>query len=92
MLTLLSTVARRNDFPSQEVEGVTIMANIDGGYYYGLESIALRIWELLEQPASVAELCGTLAREYDVEAPTCQLDVIEFLSVLEREGLVYIVL
>jgi len=27
-----------------------------------------------------------------VEAPTCQLDVIEFLSVLEREGLVYIVL
>jgi hypothetical protein len=85
----MSTVGRRSDLLSEEVEGATIMTNIASGYYYGMEKIAQRIWQVLAQPTRVAELCAALTVEYEVEPATCERDVLEFLNVLEAEGLIY---
>ena len=88
-ITRISTVARRGDLLSEEVEGATIMTNVAAGYYYGMENIAQQIWHILAKPTRVAELCAALTGEYEVEPSTCEGDVLEFLNVLEAEGLVY---
>jgi len=87
-ITCKSTVGRRSHLLSEEVEGAIIMTNIASGYYYGMENIAERIWQLLAQPLRVAELCAALTGEYEVEPSTCESDVLEFLNVLEAEGLI----
>jgi hypothetical protein len=87
-ITCMSTVGRRSDLLSEEVEGAIVMTNIAAGYYYGMENIARRIWQVLGQPTRVTELCAALTVEYDVETSTCERDVLEFLNVLEAEGLV----
>jgi Coenzyme PQQ synthesis protein D (PqqD) len=85
----MSTVGRRSNLLSEEVEGATVMTNIAAGYYYGMEKIAQRIWRVLARPTRVAELCAALTVEYEVETSTCERDVLEFLNALEAEGLVY---
>lgn len=88
-ITCMSTVGRHSNFLSEEVEGATIMTNIASGYYYGMENIARRIWQILGQHTRVADLCVALTATYEVEPSTCEKDVLEFLNVLEAEGLVY---
>jgi len=86
------TVLKRNgDLLSNELDGETVMMSIDSGKYYGLEEIATRVWELLEQPTSVSALCGVLVEEFDVAREQCEADVLPFLSELAKEGLVEVV-
>jgi hypothetical protein len=59
--------------------------------YFGLDDIATQIWELIDQPMSVAELCNQLLSEYDIERPTGEQDVLVCLNGLLKDGLVSIV-
>jgi hypothetical protein len=57
--------------------------------YYGLNAVAVRIWELLERPRTVAELCTQLCEEFEVDAPTCEAEVLEFVNDLIDNGIVH---
>ena len=85
-----SRIRRRQEAKAQNLDAALLMRNSATGEFYGLESIALRIWELLEQPRTVQTLCAELRNEYDVDPATCQGDVLEFLADLGREGLIEI--
>jgi hypothetical protein len=58
--------------------------------YFGLNAVAVRIWELLPPATgSLEELCGMLALEYpDVEPAELRGDVVELLEELADSGLV----
>lgn len=58
------------------------------GKYYGLNSPATRIWELLESPKSMDELIDTLMAEYDVGAEECRQQTRELVAELVAENLV----
>jgi len=86
------TVLKRSDeLLSSELDGETVMMSIESGKYYGLEEIATRIWELIEQPTSVSALCDTLVSEFDVAREQCEADVLPFLAELAKEGVVEVV-
>lgn len=61
-----------------EMDGEIVMMSIENSEYYGLDPIASRIWELLEQPATIEQLVEKLMEEYEVDYNTCLLDVIAF--------------
>ena len=56
--------------------------------YYGLNEVAASIWELLERPSTVAEICGNLTAEYHVDPDACREQVSEFVKELADAGLV----
>ena len=58
------------------------------GKYYGLNSPATRIWELLESPKSMDELIATLMAEYEVDAEECRQQTRELVAELVAENLV----
>ncbi|GAA0540594.1 hypothetical protein GCM10008994_14600 [Halorubrum ejinorense] len=60
----------------------------DIGKYYGLNEVATFVWELLEEPRSVEELCRTVAENYDVEYSHCRSDVEDLLVDLAEKDLV----
>ena len=53
-----------------------------------MNSPASRIWELVEQPRTLVEICAALAREYDVDQVECERDTLELLSEMIAEKLV----
>ena len=88
IITLNSRVGLQAGLRILDVDGATIIANESGGDAYGLELIARRIWQLLHQPVTVAELCEELLKEYDVDREMCEQGVLEFLNDSAREGLI----
>jgi hypothetical protein len=65
-----------------------VMMDISQGKYFSLNPVATRIWELLERPMTIAELCFILQDEYDVEAERCRIEVQAYLAEMVRMGLV----
>ena len=75
---------------STGADGESVILNFDVGVYYGLDKVGARIWELLQEPTTVAEIADQLAAEYEVEAERCERDVKDLLSELAGAGLVAI--
>jgi len=63
-----------------EIDGETIMMSIDNGEYYGLNSVASRIWEILKTEPLFSELLDTLTSEYDIDKNQCETETLEFLN------------
>ncbi|MGH6800275.1 MAG: PqqD family peptide modification chaperone [Methylocella sp.] len=59
-----------------------VMMSVAAGRYYGLNAVALRIWELLERPMTIAGLCALLCEEFEVDAQTCEIEVLNFVNEL----------
>jgi hypothetical protein len=70
------------------VDGDTVMFSPEQGVYFGLDPVGGRVWELLESPRSLGELCAILRDEYDVDAETCLTDVATLIEQLREAGLV----
>jgi hypothetical protein len=50
---------------SQEVNGETVLLDLEGESYFGLNEVGTRIWQLLKAEPTVAETLSTLSDEYD---------------------------
>ena len=80
-------VASRNQV-SSDLAGETVLLSMKTARYYGLVDVGARIWSMLREPVSVAVICATIAREYDVTLERCEADILRFLEELEAQGLV----
>ena len=56
--------------------------------YFGLEGVAVEVWEALEQPRSVAELRDGIVARFDVSPVECERDLRRLLAELRDLGLV----
>lgn len=83
-------IKRTNKALASEIDDEVVMFDADAGKYYGLNSVAAAVWNMLEEPASIEEICDQLTREYDVEKETCMDEVLGFLPELQKKGLIEI--
>ncbi len=90
-LTPDTTVVRSSDQASADLGGEAAILNLKDGVYYGLDAVGARIWELIEEPRTVRDVCDTLCNEYDVDAERCERDLIALLTELAQHGLIDIV-
>lgn len=73
---------------SQEVNGETVLLDLQGECYFSLNEVGTRIWQLLQGRSSVGEALGALSDEYDVSREQLESDVGELLDKLSEAGLV----
>jgi hypothetical protein len=43
--------------------------------YYGLDSVGTRVWQLLQQDKTLADVCLVMVDEYDAPADVLQNDI-----------------
>lgn len=91
VITMDSMIAGETNIVFNEMDGETIMMSIENGEYYGLNSVASRIWQLLESPRAVSEICDAVLPDYDVTREQCAQDVLFFLNRMAEKGVVKIV-
>lgn len=83
-----SRIVRGEELLSTIIDKEIVILNMAKNNYVGLDEIGLRIWELLEKPIRVDELCNQLSREFHATPEQIITDVIPFLADLESEGIV----
>jgi hypothetical protein len=72
----------------QEVAGEAVLLDLDSEKYFGLNTVGLRIWQLLQQGQEPAAILRALEREYDADAATLAADLQDLIQRLGRAGLV----
>jgi hypothetical protein len=73
---------------SGRLDDELVMMDIEQGRYFALNPVATRIWELLESPLSIDELCLLLMEEYEVDEALCRAETRACLDDMVRFGLV----
>jgi hypothetical protein len=68
----------------------SVILNLDNEYYYGLDPIGSRFWELIAAGAPFGSTVTTLLDEYEVDRATLVRDLTAVVGDLLRHGLVRI--
>jgi hypothetical protein len=72
--------SRNEQIIDGELDDNQIMMHLDKGKYFGLDPVAKRIWEIIEQPKSFEEITTVLLDEFEVSPEQCTTDVQDFLE------------
>lgn len=83
-------VSKSDNFVESNVDDEAILMHLEEGSFSSVRSTGLRIWQLIDEPRSVAEICDALRREFDVGEIECREQTTEFLSHLCERGLIQI--
>jgi len=86
-----STVQLGQDHVSSRLSDEVIILNDQSGVYFGLGGVGVSIWELVQEPRSVASIQEALLEEYDVEPQRCEKDLVAILQEMASAGLIRIV-
>jgi hypothetical protein len=78
-------------FTASTGERELAVMSVEQGAYYGLNEVAARIWQLVDQARNVGSICAALQAEYAIEAGRCEREVIACLEALAAEGLIRVV-
>jgi hypothetical protein len=89
-INLNSTIARNEDLLSGMVDDEAVIMSIESGSYHLINETGRRIWELIDQPKTVAEICDILLEEFEVERETCQEDVLQYLAALQTRKVILV--
>jgi hypothetical protein len=68
-----------------------VMMDVETGHYFALDAIGQDIWNRLEQPARVGNLCVEMQKAYAAPLEVITADVLRLLDRMTREGLMKVV-
>lgn len=83
-----SIVVAARDQISSDLAGEAVILHLNSGKYYGLDPVGARIWSLIKEPKMLSDVRDALLDEYEVEANSCERDLMELVAKLAAEGLV----
>jgi len=71
------------------MQGEAVALDVERGLCFGFNSVASRIWVLIENPMVISDLCSRLCDEYDVPIEECEKQVLGHLEQLRSEGMAH---
>ena len=63
-----------------------VLLNMETGDYFKVNSVGSRIWDLINNPMKVSEICSVLLSEYEITAEVCEKEVLSFISLLKEKS------
>jgi len=81
-------VTRDAALPATRVDDDLVILNIATGRYIGLDDIGRHIWDMIEAPMRVGDICEALAQQYRGDADAIAADAKTFLEELAGEGII----
>jgi hypothetical protein len=88
----LSTIVRQSkDQVSCSLNDEVALLNLKTTLYFGLNEVGASIWQALKEPTPAIELCRLVRDRFEVDETQCQTHVLEFLTNLEKAGLIELI-
>ena len=88
MMEPQAVIVRKRNVLSTAIADDLVILNEATESFIGLDTIGRRIWDLLETPVRVDDLCDRLANDYAGDRTSIDRDVRAFLVELKAEGLI----
>jgi len=79
-----------DDVIFRDLQGEAIILNLTTGTYFGLNEVGTRAWAEFAAAVTLDAVVETLTREYDVDRPTAERDVVELVEALAAKGLIVV--
>jgi hypothetical protein len=88
----MSIPKKAEGFVSRTIAGDVIIVPVRGGVgdldaIFTLNSVGATIWKLIDGATPIGRLAATVSSEYEVSEAAAAGDVIEFVELLTRKGL-----
>lgn len=74
----------------RELEGESVLLNLDTESYFGLDDVATRVWSVLTVTECIQDSYDLLAKEFDVPEEQLRIDLGKLIVELIAYGLVEI--
>ena len=88
-ITLETLVQATQEQVSCDVEPDVIILSLKNGEYYGLNEVGAKIWSLVQEPRSVADIRDAIQQEYpEVDPEECTKDLLDLLEDLAAVSLI----
>lgn len=72
----------------QELDGETVLLNLESERYFGLDDVGTRVWQHLGEHGRLSRVCEEMQKEYDVDEATLRGDVLQLVDELIEAGIV----
>lgn len=72
---------------SQEVSGETVLLDLKGECYFGLDEVGTRIWQLIQEHGDLKKIHEIMLDEYHVDGEKLQRDLDDLVTKLVDAGL-----
>jgi hypothetical protein len=86
----MSIITISTEVLAQELDGETVLLDLNSESFFGLDEVSTRVWQLLQEGQGRAEVIDTLLEEYEVEREVLEKDVADLLTRLSEAGLIEI--
>jgi hypothetical protein len=65
-----------------------IISSLEDDKFYGLNKVASRIWQLLEEPVAIEEIVTSLLNQFEIDRPNCETQVKTFVSEMLKANII----
>lgn len=89
-LSRSSLVVASEDQASSGLGDEAVILDLNQSTYFGTDRVGTFIWQQLQEPVRVDQICEAVEGRYDVEPDRCEQDVLRFLGELAEEGLILV--
>ena len=71
-----------------DLSGEKVMVDFEQGKYFMIKGVGNDIWDMLADDVTVTQIMAKLLLEYDVTKEQCEAEVLNFLTELEKLGII----
>lgn len=86
-LTLADRVVVPEDVVAREIDGETVVLNLETGIYFGLDPVATDIWKALRADGTLQSALDTVRGQYDVAPDVLRDDLLRLVNAMATKGL-----
>jgi hypothetical protein len=72
----------------RELDGESVILNVQSGIYFGLDRIGTRIWQLIDELGDLDSILGVLEEEYEAERDVLRVDLEALVAALLEKQLI----
>lgn len=87
ILSLRDSLSVGSDVVFRQLDDEAVLLNLKTGTYFGLDPVGARIWQLIVQQGSLADVFASMVEEYAGEPEDIERDLLELGRQLCAKGL-----
>ena len=86
-LTLSDRVSVPDAVVSRELDGETVLLNLDTGIYFGLDAVATDMWRAVQESGLLQDVFESACGRYEVDPAVLREDLLKLVNQLAAKGL-----
>ena len=89
-LTLVDSVSVPEGVVSRELDGETVLLNLDTGIYFGLDAVGTDMWRAMHATQALGEAVETVRAQYAADPVVLRDDLLRLANQMLTKGLLQV--